>query len=301
MGDIDNNNIDVDMDEDQIAGAVTEGAATILPIPIIEKESKKKDHAKKDETPEVFYNPVQVQNRDISILGIDTYHKLRESGKMWRPKQPKVPEGEEPPSGKLRVLEALAASGLRTIRYAKELDCVDEVVANDLSIDAVKHMKRNLEHNGLSEDGKVKVRAQHANALQHMYQAAFGMEGGQYDVIDLDPYGSVAPFLDAAVQAVKNGGLLCITSTDSAVLCGKHPDVSAYKYNSTPVKAEFRHEAAIRTLLYSIESAAAKYGKSIKPLLSVSFDFYYRVFVQVRDSVILTKRHGINTSLVLQC
>ena len=28
----------------------------------------------------------------------------------------------------------------------------------------------------------------------------------RYDVIDLDPYGSPAPFLDAAVQAVSEGG-----------------------------------------------------------------------------------------------
>lgn len=39
----------------------------------------------------------------------------------------------------------------------------------------------------------------------------------RYDVIDLDPYGSPSPFIDAAVQAVSEGGeslsfasLLCI-------------------------------------------------------------------------------------------
>eukprot|EP00400_MALV-I_sp_L67-5_P000839 gene839-269_t len=287
MGSIDN---DVAMEEEQNNNIVAEGAAEILPI----------------EGNEVFYNPVQVQNRDISVLAIDSFHKLREAGKIWRPKQPKNSEFQS--SDKLRVLEALAASGLRTCRYAKELDCVEEIVANDLSSDAVKHIKRNLEHNNLSEDSsnsngsnQVKVRAQQCDALLHMYQCAFGLSGGQYDVVDLDPYGSVAPFLDAAVQAVKNGGLLCITSTDSAVLCGKHPEVAAYKYNGTPVKAEFHHEAAIRLLLYTIESAAAKYGKSIKPLLSVSFDFYYRVFVQVRESAQQTKRHGVNSSIVLQC
>ena len=37
-------------------------------------------------------------------------------------------------------------------------------------------------------------------------------------MIDLDPYGSAAPFLDGAVQAVESGGLLCITCTDMAAL-----------------------------------------------------------------------------------
>jgi tRNA G26 N,N-dimethylase Trm1 len=43
----------------------------------------------------------------------------------------------------------------------------------------------------------------------------------RFDVVDLDPYGSAAPFLDAAVQSTADGGLICITCTDMAVLCGK--------------------------------------------------------------------------------
>lgn len=37
-----------------------------------------------------------------------------------------------------------------------------------------------------------------------MYEARGRKE--RYDVIDLDPYGSPSPFLDAAVQAVSDGG-----------------------------------------------------------------------------------------------
>ena len=33
----------------------------------------------------------------------------------------------------------------------------------------------------------------------------------QYDVIDLDPYGSVIPFIDSALKAVKDNGLICAT------------------------------------------------------------------------------------------
>lgn len=32
----------------------------------------------------------------------------------------------------------------------------------------------------------------------------------RYDVIDLDPYGSPATFLDAAVQAVSEGGMYSV-------------------------------------------------------------------------------------------
>lgn len=40
------------------------------------------------------------------------------------------------------------------------------------------------------------------------------------DMIDLDPYGTAAPFLDSAIQAVSDGGLLAVTCTDMAVTAG---------------------------------------------------------------------------------
>jgi tRNA (guanine26-N2/guanine27-N2)-dimethyltransferase len=44
----------------------------------------------------------------------------------------------------------------------------------------------------------------------------------RFDVVDLDPYGSPHTFLDGAVQSVKDGGLLLVTCTDMAVLCGNY-------------------------------------------------------------------------------
>jgi tRNA G26 N,N-dimethylase Trm1 len=40
------------------------------------------------------------------------------------------------------------------------------------------------------------------------------------EVVDLDPYGTAAPFIDGAVQCVADGGLLAVTCTDLAVLAG---------------------------------------------------------------------------------
>ena len=82
------------------------------------------------------------------------------------------------------------------------------------------------------------------------------------DVIDLDPYGTAAPFIDAAVQCVNDGGLLCVTCTDMSVLATtNYPEkwyvqlslsrqgravltVSSFSnYGGAPVKAEYCHEA----------------------------------------------------------
>jgi hypothetical protein len=40
------------------------------------------------------------------------------------------------------------------------------------------------------------------------------------EVVDLDPYGTAAPFIDGAVQCITDGGLLAVTCTDLAVLAG---------------------------------------------------------------------------------
>ena len=42
----------------------------------------------------------------------------------------------------------------------------------------------------------------------------------KFDVIDLDPYGSMVPFLFETLKNIKKNGLLCVTCTDTRVLCG---------------------------------------------------------------------------------
>lgn len=64
----------------------------------------------------------------------------------------------------------------------------------------------------------------------------------RFDVIDLDPYGSPAEFLDGAVQSVSDGGMLAVTCTDMAVLCGNHSEACYAKYGSMPLKGKFCHE-----------------------------------------------------------
>ncbi len=36
-------------------------------------------------------------------------------------------------------------------------------------------------------------------------------ERHRVDVVDLDPYGTAAPFIDAAVQCITDGGMLCFS------------------------------------------------------------------------------------------
>lgn len=58
---------------------------------------------------------------------------------------------------------------------------------------------------------------------------------------------------------------------------------------------------ALRLLLFSLESHANRYKRYIKPLLSISVDFYVRVFVQVFTSASEVKRSASKHSLIFLC
>lgn len=102
----------------------------------------------------------------------------------------------------LNILEALSATGLRSIRYAKEVPGIKTIIANDLSIQAVESITENVKNNHV--DHLVVPHLADAKILMYTSMS----EEKRFNVIDLDPYGSPTRFLDAAVQSVCEGGLL---------------------------------------------------------------------------------------------
>jgi tRNA (guanine26-N2/guanine27-N2)-dimethyltransferase len=137
----------------------------------------------------------------------------------------------------------LSATGLRSIRYAKEIPSVKKIIANDLASDAVSLIHENIKSNEV--DTIVQPNQGDANSALFILKS----QGASFSVIDLDPYGSAAPFLDSAVQNINNGGLLCITCTDMAVLCASYPETCYAKYSSVPIKGDVAHEAVIHARL----------------------------------------------------
>ncbi|KAG8177922.1 hypothetical protein JTE90_015357 [Oedothorax gibbosus] len=240
---------------------------------------------------DVFYNPVQEFNRDLSIAILKQFIKV--SADLPKKKSRRDMESSEPP--KFRVLEALAASGLRSIRFAKEIPDVGSIVANDRDTQAYLSMQRNIKHNNVEHI----VEATNEDASLLLYKNRSFKD--RFDVIDLDPYGTASPFLDAALQSVTDGGLLMVTCTDMAILCGNGVEACHAKYGAVSAKIGSCHEMALRILLQSIESHANRYGRYIEPLLSLSIDFYVRVFVKVFTSPIAVKRSLCKLSLVYVC
>ena len=254
------------------SGPITEGLAAVLPI----------------ETNEVFYNPTQVFNRDLSVLAISVFGRSAHVPAKTRNQT----ASESVP---LTVFEGLAASGLRSIRYVKELKWnAFTVTANDIEKIAVERITKNAAHNGIPLGSN--LFATNEDAILHLH-----MNKGKYDVIDLDPYGSCSVFLDAAVGSVKPNGLLCITSTDGGVLCGNQPDMAYIRYGGFSLKKGYAHEMGLRVMIHSIASAAARHKRGIKILAALSIDFYFRVFVQVIDRADSALASMLDTGLVFQC
>ncbi len=328
----------VDVDGKQFR-TVTEGRAKIL-VPHGAKIGEDRG-----EVQQVFYNPIQQYNRDLSVLAIKTYgedvieQKTKSLQAAKRGKHGKkrkrgdenganveatsaveansaaeaegslAPEGHPPPS--FKILDALSASGLRALRYAHEIPFVTSVTANDLSHSASKSIKQNVDYNEVQD----KVSVTNEDALALMYRAIADdlssprdrsgkpKKTNKFDVIDLDPYGTAAPFFDAAIQSVRDdGGLLCVTCTDSAVWAGhSYSEKTFALYGGTPIHGMHSHEAGLRLILNAIATSGARYGLTIEPLLSLSIDFYTKVFVKVSKSPQAVKFLGAKTMLVYSC
>nr|CAD1841825.1 unnamed protein product [Ananas comosus var. bracteatus] len=277
----------------------------------------------------VFFNKAQVNNRDMSIAILRTFiAKRHEEHAAILDKKRKLEEmvlegtkGEEDNSQEPRnmkwkgprelkapkVLEALAASGLRALRYAREVDGIGQVIALDNDKASVEACKKNIQFNGSLACSKVEAHLADARVYMLTHPKEF-------DVVDLDPYGSPSVFLDSAVQSVADGGILMCTATDMAVLCGavgrsaipseifSGVFVKREKwYGSYPVKGKYCHEMALRILLASIESHANRYKRYIVPILSVHMDFYIRVFVRIFTSASEIKNTPLKLSYVYQC
>lgn len=281
------------------------------------KEGKAEILFPKAET--VFYNPVQEFNRDLSVCCIKAWDNLyggqTKSGRKSKTNSKKRSNtGEDDSTGEkrrrlddksaernipsyMRILEALSATGLRAIRYAHEIPHVKEIVANDLLPEAIESIKRNVQFNGV--ENIVKPNLDDANVLMYRNKS----ENVKYHVIDLDPYGTVTPFVDAALQSIEENGLMLVTCTDLSVLAGNgYPEKCFALYGGVNmVSHEATHESALRLVLNLLSQSAAKYKKTVEPLLCLSIDFYVRVFVKVKTSPIEVKNLQSKTMTTYHC
>ncbi len=223
----------------------------------------------------VFYNPVMEFNRDLSVLAFTAFQRL-----VNHP---------------ISICEPLTSQGVRGIRYAKEVPEVERVLISDISSKACEVAAYNIELNDLQE----KVTLKHSDANRTLSNNASPKK--RFDVIDIDPFGTPVPYLDAAVRAVKNHGLLAATATDLAPLCGVHAKACIRKYGGKPLRAEYCHELAVRLLVGAVAATAARHDIGVQVLFSHSSDHYIRAYIQITYGAKKADESAKNLGFIMHC
>jgi len=195
-------------------------------------------------------------NRDLAVLVLQAYRRTV--------------------SRELMVCEPLAGSGVRGIRFAKEVKGLEKVVINDIRPEAARLAQYNVEKNRLIS------RVKSFNEDANFFLSKFAAPRIRFDYVDLDPFGSPVSYLYSSIRALRNGGLLDLTATDLAPLCGVHPKACVRKYGGKPLRTEYCHELALRLLIGCVAMMAAKHDVGSEAVFSYSAHNYVRTYVLLK-------------------
>ena len=222
----------------------------------------------------VFYNPQMVFNRDIAILFlrvIKKYTKLR------------------------RVYEPLAGTGVRGIRFVIEVGEIDRVIMNDIDRRAYEVMKLNVELNKLSD--VIELRNEDANKL--MFDEI--SKGYKACYIDIDPFGSPAPYVQSSLILTRRNGFVSYTATDMAPLTGKYPSKALRRYQVRLVKTDFEKEIALRSLISYIIRKGAEHDIAAEPVLAYYADHYIRTYFMIKKGAMEADNLLQNLGYIIYC
>ena len=234
---------------------VAEGAARLL-VPIVKQgESEPLDHARSRAA--VFYNPFMRLNRDTAVLAVSVL-----GDRLGRP---------------VDVCEPMCGCGVRGIRLALEAGA-GKVTMGDLNPSGVLISEENARRNGVSD--KVSVRFLDANLMLNLHSSPMN----RLDYVDIDPFGSPSEFLDSTVRATRDGGVIALTATDMAPLCGVSPTACLRKYGGRPLRTAYTHEVALRLLVGAAVRAAAIHEMGVKPVFGYYADHYIRIYLSLEHS-----------------
>jgi tRNA (guanine26-N2/guanine27-N2)-dimethyltransferase len=262
-----------DLKSDFPTETIKEGKVEAL-VPMLEAFKRLPSDYAPSKAP-VFYNPVMELNRDLAVLALQAYQRIV--------------------SREITVCEPLTGCGLRGIRFAAEVEGVKKVVMNDISEKAFRLASFNVRLNGLA--GKATVKHEEANLLLSRHSAPHR----RFEAIDIDPFGSPVRFLDSAVRALRDGGLIALTATDMAPLCGVHPRACVRKYGGKPLRTEYCHELAVRLLAGCLTTTAARHDIGVNLVFSHRAEHYVRTYATIEYGAKNADESIKNMGYLLHC
>ena len=165
--------------------------------------------------------------------------------------------------------EMTAATGVRGLRLLSESGAFGSFAFTESNPDACAILRENV--------------ARFPGARARCADARTVPDDAPFDYVDLDPYGSPAPFASTALASVRPGGVLAVTATDMMVLAGAQPAACVRHYGARPVRGRLGPEGGLRILLAYLSREAESLGREVRPLLAYARDHYVRVALRVRE------------------
>ncbi|MGB5637113.1 MAG: tRNA (guanine-N1)-methyltransferase [Waterburya sp.] len=207
-----------------------------------------------------FYNPQSQYVRDLGVLAAVVYRQDQ---------------------GSLRVLDALAGCGVRSLRYSQESNA-DYLWINEGNSQLNSILQQNL----ALKIAPNNYRITHQDAHRVFFSCY--QESDYYDLVDVDCFGSAVPYLNSMLWATKIGGLMYLTSTDGRTLTGHPPEKTVQTYNAIARSHPAIQEQALRLLIGATQQQAASRGLGVEPIFSLFTGQTYRIMLRLLPKSQLT-------------
>ncbi len=175
-----------------------------------------------------------------------------------------------PGTARLSGWEATAATGVRGLRLVEETGAFRSFLFTESNPAAFAVLAQNL-------TGRAGTRAALADGRSPP-------PDGPFDYVDVDPFGSPIPFVRAAFDAVRPGGVVAVTATDMIVLAGAQPAAALRRYGARTIRGRLGPESGLRILLAYLAREARASGRSIRPLLAYARDHHVRAYLEMAEA-----------------
>ncbi|MFA6224891.1 MAG: tRNA (guanine(10)-N(2))-dimethyltransferase [Methanoregula sp.] len=181
-------------------------------------------------------------------------------------------------------LDAMGATGIRGMRVSNE--CGIPVTINDREAEAIELITYNASQANLP----VEIVQRDANAL--LSERAF-------DAVDLDPFGTPAMVVDAAIRGTRR--FLFVTATDTAPLCGAHLKAGIRRYFARPLNTEYHSEVGLRILLGFVVRETVKYDRGVEPTFCYAREHFVRLHLRLLRGADSADNTLKQIGFILQC
>jgi len=207
----------------------------------------------------IFFNRRMELNRDVTVLLLS----------ILKPSE---------------YLDAMGATGIRGLRVLHE--CGIPVTINDRESEAIELITYN---------------ANHANLLVEIVQrdASALLSERSFDAVDLDPFGTPAMVVDAAVRGTRR--FLFVTATDTAPLCGAHLKAGIRRYFARPLNTEYHSEVGLRILLGFVVRETVKYDRGVEPTFCYAREHFVRLHLRLLRGAGAADNTLKQIGFILQC